>query len=440
MSTNKVLLVYPYFYNQHGTKDEKVFAPLGIGLLSAILKKSGVEVSILDCTFLSFEDAVKAVQLCKPDITGFYTMTTQAKNTLCLIDQFKEVNPDSVYIAGGPLPTIYPEKFSEKFDYVFRGEAAISLPRFCLDYMASAERTMFLRKMDASNYSGIYSTEPVHMDVPPVHLTKEEIDECPITDREGFDHKMYQDACCKVTGKKTATIMTTYGCPFLCDFCSKPIYGNEIRYRNLNNVMKEIRDILSYGYDSLWIADDLFTFNTDFLKSFCGRLLDEEIQVSWSCLSRVDYLTDDVAKMMKKAGCFKVYLGIESGNDEILKLMNKKINIQQVKKGIEIFRNNGLDCAGFFIVGYPGETVDTIEETFHFALSLGLDEISFNVPYPLPGSSLYERVVDLRKDDWVAANEVKFLYKSEFDEVWIKRRIHETLEEFVKQKGCIVFI
>lgn len=259
-----------------------------------------------------------------------------------------------------------------------------------------------------------------------MHLSKKEIDACPLPDRDGFDHEKYQELCYGCTGKKRASIMMTYGCPFSCDFCSKPIFGNEVRFRCLDKIFEEIADIISYGYDSLWIADDLFTYDTEFLKNFCTRLIEEDFQISWSCLSRVDSVTDEVVKIMKSAGCNKVYFGIESGNDAVLKLMNKKIDTKKVRTGVDVFISNGIDCAGFFIVGYPGETVETIEETFQFALSLGLDESSFNVPYPLPGSKLYERVSGVSDDDWTIENETRFLYKSEFDEKWLKTRIQET--------------
>jgi hypothetical protein len=207
-------------------------------------------------------------------------------------------------------------------------------------------------------------------------------------------------------------------------------YTYSVRFRSLDKVFEEIRDIVSYGYDSLWIADDLFTCDAQFLKSFCSRLIAEDLKITWSCLSRVDSVTDEAVKVMKSAGCSKVHFGIESGNDHVLKLMNKKIDTAKVTRTVEMFKSNGLGCAGFFIVGYPGETVATIEETFDFALSLGLDEISFNVPYPLPGSKLYERVSDISEDDWTFENETRFLYKSEFDEKWLKKRIQETQETF----------
>ncbi|MBP1743117.1 MAG: putative methyltransferase [Firmicutes bacterium] len=425
MSAKRVMLVYPYFYT--GIKKDQLFPPLGIALLSAMLKRNGAEVMVLDCTFLTFDEALSRAESFKPEITGVYVMTTLANNALRIVEKLKDVNPESIYAAGGPLPTLYPERFNRYFDYVFRGEAAKSFPDFCRDYLNSFDREGFVEKIEAGLYPG--------MDSPAEHLTKEEIDACPIPDRSGFDHRKYQELSSEFSGKKTTSIMMTYGCPFSCDFCSKPVFGSQVRYRSLDRVFEEIMDILSYGYDSLWIADDLFTYDEKFLNEFCSRLISEELQITWSCLSRVDTITEETAKIMKRAGCCKVYLGIEAGNDEVLKLMNKKIDLKKVVKGVETFKSNGIKCAGFFIVGYPGETVETIEETFTFALSLGLDEISFNVPYPLPGSKLFEKVSAVSEDDWNFENETRFLYKSEFDEEWIKKRIEETKEEFLRARG-----
>ncbi|HWQ44685.1 MAG TPA: radical SAM protein, partial [Methanosarcina barkeri] len=432
MRMKKVLLIYPYFFT--GTIKDQLFSPIGISILSSVLKQNGIDVRKLDCTFLTAEKAIEKAQEYKPDITGIYVMTTLAKNALELLDRLRKVNPDSIYAAGGPLPTLYSAKFAEKFDYVFKGEAAKSFPDFCRDYLNASCRSEFLRNIKPSRYPGIYGIKIGLRHSPISHLTKEELDECPIPDREGFEHKKYQELCSRYSGQKKATIMMTYGCPYSCDFCSKPIFGNRVRLRSLDRIFEEIGDIVSRGYNSLWIADDFFTFNTQFLQSFCNRLIEEDWQISWSCLSRVDSVTDEIAEMMKKSGCSKVFFGIESGNDYVLKLMNKNINTAIIRRGVEMFKSNGMACAGFFIVGYPGETIETIEETFDFALSLELDEISFNVPYPLPGSKLYERVSEISEDDWTIENETKFLYKSEFNEKWLEKRIKETLETFERLK------
>ena len=147
MSAKRVMLVYPYFYT--GIKKDQLFPPLGIAMLSAMLKRNGAEVMVLDCTFLTFDEAMRRAESYKPSITGVYVMTTLANNALRIVGKLREVNPESIYAAGGPLPTLYPERFNRYFDYVFRGEAARSFPDFCRDYLAASDKEAFIRKHGA---------------------------------------------------------------------------------------------------------------------------------------------------------------------------------------------------------------------------------------------------------------------------------------------------
>ncbi len=139
--------------------------------------------------------------------------------------------------------------------------------------------------------------------------------------------------------------------------------------------------------------------------------------------------------MMKEAGCQKVYLGLETGGNETLQLMNKKATLEDGVLAVDHFRQAGIQVAAFFIIGYPGETYASIDQTFKFALSLPLNEISFNVPFPLPGSALFDRVsgIDLDKD-WSQENEVTFVYNSEFDPRWIRRRVRQTMQAFAEKR------
>ena len=134
-----------------------------------------------------------------------------------------------------------------------------------------------------------------------------------------------------------------------------------------------------------------------------------------------------------------MYLGLESGSDETLRLMNKQVTVEQGIRAVHLFSRAGIGTAGFFMVGYPGETVGSIEKTFALVLSLPLDEAWFTIPLPLPGTPLFSRVADIALwDDWEVSNQVKFVYPSEFDERWLGRRIRETMEAFRKKKGSTV--
>ena len=139
---------------------------------------------------------------------------------------------------------------------------------------------------------------------------------------------------------------------------------------------------------------------------------------------------------MKRAGCIRVYLGLESGSNETLRLMNKRVTVEQGIRAVHLFSQAGIGTAGFFMVGYPEETVESVEKTFSLVLSLPLDEAWFTIPLPLPGTPLFARVADLRQwEDWEVSNQVKFVYPSEFDERWLERRINETTEAFRKKKA-----
>ncbi|MBU4438021.1 MAG: cobalamin-dependent protein, partial [Firmicutes bacterium] len=296
MRQKKVLLIYPYFYT--GMVKDQLFSPLGISILSGILKQRQIDVMKLDCTFMTFDEAIKKAEAYKPDITGIYVMTTLAKNAVELLKTLREVNPDSHYVAGGPLPSLYPEKFAKEFDHVFVGEAAKSFPGFCDDFFKASETRDFLKNIQMDQYPGLYGKMMDLNDLSPGYLSSQEIDACPKPDRHGFNHKKYQEVCHQATGYKRASIMMTYGCQFSCDFCSKPIFGNKVRFRDLDRIFEEIEDIRSYGYDTLWIADDLFTYNPEFLKRFCQRLIEEKWNIKWSCLSRVDGITDEMVGLM----------------------------------------------------------------------------------------------------------------------------------------------
>jgi anaerobic magnesium-protoporphyrin IX monomethyl ester cyclase len=430
---SRVALVYPYFRTREAT--ELLFAPLGVAYLAAQLHAAGIEAKIFDCTFSTFEQIQISLQAYRPDIAGIYCMITLSRNTFRIAEMVRAGLPDCLLIAGGPLPTLYPEHFNGPFDAVFRGEADLSFPCFCRDFLtlkSASRRKVSDLSLDA--YPGLFiHQDGLQINNPPVHHLEKELDAFPLPYRGDFDHAAYQREGLLKGGAKTASIITTHGCPFNCDFCSRPVFGNFFRRRNLDSVINEIEQIGQLGYDSLWIADDSFTLNLKYLKEFCQRMAGRNIK--WSCLSRVNGLNVEMTRLMKAAGCRRVYLGLESGSQETLQLMNKKATLEEGIQAVQLFHDAGIEVAAFFIVGYPGETVASIESTFRFALTQPLDEISFNVPFPLPGSKLFERVSGLdMKKDWDKENEVTFVYNSEFDEAWLRGRIGETMRAFAEKK------
>jgi anaerobic magnesium-protoporphyrin IX monomethyl ester cyclase len=432
-----VTLVYPYFMSRDPV--EKLFPPLGIAYLASQLKEMGIAVNVEDCTFSGFHDVVDRIAASRPAIVGISIMVTMSRNAFELLVSLRARLPGTLFVAGGPLPTVNPSMFAGRFDAVFCGEGDVAFPGFCRDYLASCRTPDDLETLDPASYPGLYLMRGGTVrSSPPVHNPAEVLDRLPLPDRSAFDHPRYQEVMERTTGLKQTSIVVTRGCPFSCDFCSKPVWGSSFRKPPLGKVFLEIDHLVSLGYTGLWIADDCFTLDRDYLEAFCREMVRRGVPMEWTCLSRVDGLTPELAGLMKRAGCIRVYLGLESGSDETLRLMNKRVTVGQGARAVRLFSQAGIGTAGFFMVGYPGESAGSIERTFSLALSLPLDEVSFTVPLPLPGTPLFARVADAASwEDWEVSNQVKFVYPSAFDEQWLEQRIGGTMRAFRERRGAV---
>jgi anaerobic magnesium-protoporphyrin IX monomethyl ester cyclase len=428
----RVAMVFPYFRTRAPT--EMLFPPLGAAALAGQLRRLGVESRVFDCTFGSVGLLARELASYRPAIVGIYCMVGLSRSARRIAELVRRKWPGCLLVAGGPLPTVYAERYARCFDAVFRGESDLSFPRFCRDYLEGRLTPDRLRELPLGSYEGLLScTRGLSVDNAAVHYSEQQISAFPLPFRGDFDHTRYQQAWLRKSGSKTTSLITSLGCPFGCDFCSKPIFGNLFRRRNLDAVMEEIQDARRLGYDELWIADDSLTLSRAFLQEFCARVAG--LGMKWSCLSRASGVDEELARMMKQAGCRKVSVGLESGSQETLRLMNKQIRLQEAEAAVRLYHDAGIRVAAFWIVGYPGETISALEQTFKLALQLPLDEISFNVPFPLPGSRLFQRVAGLDENgDWKRENEVAFIYRSEFDPRWLRRRIRGVLRDFAEKK------
>ena len=204
----------------------------------------------------------------------------------------------------------------------------------------------------------------------------------------------------KKYGYSITTVMSTRGCPYRCEFCSNVVFGGSYRERSPQNVVDEVESALALGYDRISFADDVFTMNKESVIGICQEIRKRGLHFQWECLARVDALDTPTALEMKAAGCTRIFFGIESGDDQILQLMNKKITTKQARSAVESAHLAGLLVGAFFIICYPGDTDDTVLRTLRFATSLPLDYLGLSMPYPLPGTDLYKRTKDRINRNW----------------------------------------
>jgi len=405
-----LLLIYPYFNDDFAIFK---FPPLGIGYIASYVRNFGYSVAIIDCTFMREEEAVAKAKNLKPRVIGIYSMLTMKASSLRIAKQLKGL-PDLI-IAGGPLPTASPDTFLddfEEFDLVVIGEGEEAV----LDILKSLDKGESPLKVDGICYKDEKNGDIIKTSS---RTPRKDINTYPIPARELFDHDAYKDYFRKHHGYTITSMITSRGCPFNCDFCSRPVFGTSFRSRSPTNIVDEIETILLYAYDRLWLADDIFPISKKLGISFCDEIIKRDMDMPWECLCRADIMNKEIALKMKNAGCYRVFFGLESGNNSILKVMNKRLTIEQARRAIKVVKSAGIKTGAFFILGYPGESNKTMLDTIRFASSLPLDYLSFTVPYPIPGTGLYEKLKDkLAVDDWKkpTRDPIKhaLLYKSEF--------------------------
>ena len=439
---SKVLLIYPYFM----PADERSvfrFPPLGVAYLASSLIQAGHEVQILDCTFLDKDEALQQALGFQAEVVGVYCMVTMLDDCMWFARRMRA--EARLLIAGGPLPTCDPQAFVQDFDVVVRGEGETTVVELLQAYenKKNLSTVAGICMLAEGATRGQISKEMISTPNRPFNMR---LDGLPFPARHLLPNQSYIQFCKKKYGYSITTVMSTRGCPYRCEFCSNIIFGGTYRERSARNVVHEVEQALALGYERISFADDIFTLHQKRVWEVCRAIIKRGLQFQWECLARVDSLSDATYLQMYKAGCRRVYFGIESGDDSILKLMNKKITTEEAKHAVMAARQAGLEVGAFFILFYPGDTIQSVLNTLHFATSLPLDYLGLSMPYPLPGTPLYDRVKDKIYREWHPGASVfgnhMLIYKSEFSEtkMWfgiIKGRVQFEIKRRLNRWGRI---
>jgi len=393
----RTLLIYPFF-RRSLDRSRFRFPPLGIAYVAAGLRDAGHEVSLLDCTFLSRDQAVRAARATGAEVVGIYSMATMLEDALGFAGVLR--GQCDLLVAGGPLPTCDPGAFLERFDVVVRGEGEQTMVELLAAHEAGADlaavpgvalgRAAGAGQIAGAGDAGYADPRPFGAD----------LDALPFPARDLLPNEEYIRFGRRKYGYSITTVMSTRGCPYQCEFCSNVVFGASYRERSPENVLDEVEQALRLGYERISFADDVFTLDARRVRAICAEIERRGLRFAWECLGRVDTFDDATAAAMKDAGCFRVFFGIESGNDAVLELMKKKITAAEARAAVECAHRAGLEVGAFFIVCYPGETDDSVLDTLRFATSLPLDYVGLTMPYPLPGTALLERIGGRLTHDW----------------------------------------
>jgi anaerobic magnesium-protoporphyrin IX monomethyl ester cyclase len=413
----RLLLINPpidkYNVYRHFSGGASHLPPLGLAYLAAYLLKynKNISVKIADASnWLKQIDLIKIIDDWRPDVIGLTSTTIAIINAAELAERIKKSYPEIIIVLGGAHITAAPIETLAKynsFDIGVIGEGESILQKLILllesinkDYKNNLSSINSLCYKDLDGKIIITGREPFIKDIDSIPF--------PAWSLLPDIAKYYRPALQSVNQLPATSIFTSRGCPYSCSFCDNSIFGNSIRFHSVDYVIDMINYLTAqYGIYHFQFDDDTICVDRERLSKICKKIINLPKKISWTCKSRVDNIDENLLQVMKKSGCWQIQFGIESGSQQILDIMNKKVTLSQIKKTLKQTRAAGIKSKGFFMIGYLGETLQTINETLKFIVNIDLDDFQMTFFTPYPGSRDFNRANKYGRFDynWGKMNE-----------------------------------
>jgi anaerobic magnesium-protoporphyrin IX monomethyl ester cyclase len=387
----KILLTHGYFLAEDPKEQQimRPYPPLGILYISSYLEANGFVNDVFDSTFRSLAELKTYILETTPDIMGIYTNLMTKLNVLAII-RFIKADPslqNIKIILGGPEVRNHKEKFLQYgADVIVFGEGEETMLDLVRAY--STNRTPELQTIP-----GIAFRKGDEVRVMPERVLIRDINQLPFPGRKKIDLQLYFNAWKQKHGFSMVNINTMRGCPYSCKWCSRAVYGGSYRRRSAELVADEVQWLQAhYDFDKLWFVDDVFTISHKWLSQFADEIDKRGIIISYEIITRSDRVNEEVLRLLKQSGCFRVWIGAESGSQKIIDAMDRRVQVEQVRETIRRVKAHGMEAGTFIMLGYPGEEETDIKETLRHLKYADPDQFTITVAYPIKGTPLYNEV------------------------------------------------
>lgn len=388
----KILLMTPPLSrkDRYGKFLEKVgpsTEPLGLAYLAAMLEKNNYKVEILDSIALKKDsnNILNHIKKNNYDVVGITMLTPMYLRACEIIKKIRKENKKIKIIVGGPHVTIMPErtlKENKEIDVAMHGEGEITI----IELIKAFERNKSLKNIKGIAYR---SKDKVIMNKPREFIKN--LDEIPLPARHLLPMKVYNPAPTYYRRLPSYIIMTSRGCPYRCVYCSR-IFGKTFRLHSVERILGEMKILIEkYGAKEIIFRDDTFTINKKYVKELCNEIIKRGYhkKIEWTCMTRVNLVDKEILKLMRKAGCWSMHYGIETGSQRLLDMIKKDIKVEQIRNAIKWTREAGIETKAFFMLGLPSETREESLATLKFTKELDPDWIQVTITTPYPGTELY---------------------------------------------------
>jgi anaerobic magnesium-protoporphyrin IX monomethyl ester cyclase len=381
-----ILLAHGYFLAEdaHERRVMKPYPTLGLLYLSAYLKARGFSVSVFDATFQRFADFERALQAQRPPVVGLYTNLMTKFNILQMMDACRAVG--ARVVLGGPEPASYAA------DYLAHGADAIVV----------GEGELTLEDLLARDFKDLHAIPGLiylgadgQVVTNPARPYIADLNTLPFPDREAIDVDRYVQVWRENHGQGSVSLITARGCPFHCQWCSHAVYGNTHRRRSPENVADELELLLArYRPDQVWYADDVFTIHRRWFLEYARLLKARNLRVPFECISRPDRLDEDVVTALAEMGCYRLWLGSESGSQRVLDAMRRETKVTDVQAKTRLLQQHGIQVGMFIMLGYESEDLSDLEATTEHLKQSNPDLFLTTVAYPIKGTPYHTQVSD----------------------------------------------
>jgi radical SAM superfamily enzyme YgiQ (UPF0313 family) len=385
-----ILLAHGYFLSEdpHELKIMKPYPPLGILYLSSYLKSRGFAVSLFDSTFKTKADFLALVEKERPPVVGIYTNLMTKFNVLDMMAASKQAG--ALVVLGGPEPPNYAAEYlSHGADVIVIGEGELTLEELlpCL----VRDRAHGLHAV-----AGIaFHDEKGEVVRNPPRTYIANLDQMPMADRASIDLGLYLNAWKTHHGASSASLICARGCPYHCTWCSHTVYGETHRRRSPENVVDEVEFLRdTYHPDMLWYADDVFTIHTRWFYRFAEELRRRGIKLPFECITRGDRMNPQVVETLANMGCYRVWIGSESGSQRVLDAMRREVTVKEVQAATHLAQKHGIEVGLFIMLGFEGEQQSDLSATVDHLKKANPDVFLTTVSYPIKGTPYYKQVQD----------------------------------------------
>ena len=387
-----LLLTHGYFLFEDPKEMQimKPYAPLGILYLCSHLRSKGFAVDVFDTTFSSRTALFHHLRTEQPSVLGIYANLMTRSNAVEIMAVAREAGWR--VIVGGPEPGAYAQEYLDAgAEFVVFGEGEATLEELLTALHERADRLDPAWRSKIAGAAYLDNEGHFHQNPPRAQIA--DLDAQPWPARHAIDVQRYVDTWRTHHQQGSVNFITARGCPYKCRWCSHQVYGQTHRRRNPIKVVDEVEWLVNrYNPDIAWVSDDVFTINHDWIRKYSAEMKRRNLRIPFECISRADRLNEEMLDLLAELGCFRIWIGSESGSQRLLDSMDRGVKVEQVQRAVEQTRARNIQSGMFLMWGYEGEEMQDIEATIQHVSKAKPDIFFTTVSYPIKGTPYYQQI------------------------------------------------